>query len=260
MRPNPLKIAFDSGEPALGAWISLPTSISAEIAGSAGYEYVCLDLQHGLIDYATSVPMLQALSIGSTTPVVRVPENHASHIGKALDAGAMGIIIPMVNTVEQAEAAVASCRYAPTGTRSYGPTRVVGVEGPDYWDNANTDISCIPMIETVEALANLDAILSVEGVDAIYVGPADLAISQGFGPGTNEPEFVEALDQIVAACNRHGVVPGIHATPTMARDRLDRGFRMVTITADVVSLRAKLKDDLAYVQEGRTGGPEGSIY
>lgn len=260
MRPNPLKTAFDAGAPALGAWVSLPTSMSAEIAGGAGFEYVCLDMQHGLIDYATSVPMLQALSIGSSTPVVRVPENHPSHIGKALDAGAMGIIIPMVNTVGQAQAAIAACRYAPQGSRSYGPTRVMGVEGPDYWDNANTDVSCIPMIETTEALSNLNDILSLESVDAIYVGPADLAISLGFGPGSNEPKFVEALDEIVAACNRHGVVPGIHATPTTAKDRLDRGFRMVTITADVVSLRAKVKDDLAYVREGRSGGPEGSIY
>lgn len=260
MRPNPLKDAFTSGDPALGAWITTSSSISAEIASSAGYEYVCLDMQHGLMDYSDTVPMLQALTTGTATPLVRVPENQPSHIGKALDAGAMGIIIPMINTVAQCEAAVAACRYAPDGSRSYGPSRVIGVEGADYFQHANRDISCIPMIETVEAISNLDAILAVPGVDAIYVGPADLAISQGFAPGTNEPEFLETLDSIVTACHRHGVVPGIHATPTTAHDRLDRGFRMVTVTADLVALRAKFKDDLAFVRDRQDLPPQESIY
>jgi len=260
MRPNPLKDAFASGAQALGAWITTSSSISAEVAASAGYEYVCLDMQHGLMDYSDTVPMLQALTTGTATPVVRVPENHASHIGKALDAGAMGIIIPMVNTVAQCEAAVAACRYAPDGSRSYGPSRVIGVEGADYFQHANNDVSCIPMIETEEALTNLDDILAVPGVDAIYVGPADLAISQGLAPGTKEPAFLDALDAIVAACDRHGVVPGIHATPVTARDRLDRGFRMVTVTADLVALRAKLTDDLAFVRDGLGQPSEGSMY
>lgn len=260
MRPNPLKSTFEAGTNALGAWITTSSSISAEVAASSGYDYVCLDMQHGLMDYSDTVPMLQALTIGSATPVVRVPENQPNHIGKALDAGAMGIIIPMVNTVGQCEAAVAACRYAPEGSRSYGPSRVIGVEGADYFDRANTDISVIPMIETVEALRNLDAILSVPGVDAIYVGPSDLAISQGFGPGTSEPAFLEALAVIVAACERHDVVPGIHATPTTANDRLNRGFRMVTVTADLVALRTKFTNDLAFVRDGGAPPSEGSMY
>jgi 4-hydroxy-2-oxoheptanedioate aldolase len=260
MRPNPLKSSFETGTISLGAWITTSSSIIAEIASSSGYDYVCLDMQHGLMDYSDTVPMLQALTTGTATPVVRVPENHPSHIGKALDAGAMGIIIPMINTVEQCEAAVAACRYAPKGSRSYGPSRVIGVEGADYFQRANADISVIPMIETVEALGNLDAILSVPGVNAIYVGPADLAISQGFEPGTSEPEFLEALSIVVAACDRHNVVPGMHATPTTANDRLNRGFRMVTVTADLVALRTKLNDDLAFVRDGGEHPSDDSMY
>lgn len=253
MRPNPLRVKWASGETALGGWLSIPSSVSAEAMAALGLDYVCVDMQHGLVDYSDSVAMLQAITTGSSTAVVRVPENQFGHIGKALDAGAMGVIVPMVNTEEQAREAVTAGRYAPAGGRSYGPTRVAAVEGTDYFDRANDEVSLIPMIETVEAMSNLDAILSVDGVDAIYVGPADLSISLGVDPRGDDPKLLDALDTIVDACNRHGVVPGMHTNVARAQDRMQRGFRMLTITADLVALRAKIADDLDRVRRGDTG-------
>jgi len=243
MRPNPLRDHIATGEPALGGWLSLPSTISAEVMGGTGFAYVNIDMQHGLIDYPDVVAMLQALTIGSSTPLVRVPSNDAALIGKALDAGAMGVIVPMVNTAEECNAALHAARYAPAGARSVGPVRAVISEGSDYLDHANDLTMIIPMIETAEALGNLDEILSVAGVEAIYVGPADLAVSLGFRPGSTDDRFHEALASIVAACNKHGVYPGIHANAALCADRIERGFRMVTVSADLVSLRRVIAED-----------------
>lgn len=253
MQPNPMRDHFSNGTVALGGWASMPSPISTEVLAQCGLDYVCIDMQHGLIDYSDTVSMLAALHGHTTTPVIRVPWNTPDHIGKALDAGAMGVIIPMVNSVEECRAAVNAALYAPAGGRSYGPARALPIQGSDYWERANQDVAIIPMIETVQAVDAIDDILAVDDVTAIYVGPSDLAISMGHGPGTDEPDFREALDHIVARCEAHGVVPGIHATTATAQDRLERRFRMVTITADLVALRTKLADDVALVRSGATG-------
>lgn len=251
MQPNPLRDRFNSGATALGGWLTMPSPIGAEVMAGLDLDYVCIDRQHGLIGYSDSLALLASLTARSVTPLIRVPWNTPEHIGKALDAGAMGVIIPMVNSASACRAAVETALYPPLGKRSYGPTRAAIVEGPGYFKESN--ITVIPMIETVEALADLDGILSVENVTAIYVGPADLAISMGFQPGSDELEFLQALDQIVARCNAHGVVPGIHATSATAGDRLDRGFRMVTITSDLSALRSRLTEDVTSVRNGLVG-------
>ncbi len=224
----------------------MPTSVSSEVMSATGLDYVCLDMQHGLIGYVDMVPMLQAMD--GPTPVVRVLENTPGHIGKALDAGAMGVIVPMVNSRAECEAAMRAARYAPGGSRSFGPTRAAQVEGPDYFERANADVALLPMIETAAAVADLDGILTVPGVEAIYVGPADLSISLGHGPEGEHPDFLEALDTIVAGCRRHGVVAGIHTSVATARDRLDRGFTMLTIAADLAALRAGIAEDIRRVR------------
>lgn len=247
MRPNRLRQRWTDGEAALGAWLGIANSFSAEIVARTDFDYVCVDTQHGQIDFSSLPSMLQAVNLGSATPVVRVPWNEPGIIGKCLDAGARGVIIPMVNTRAQAEAAVRSCRYAPDGARSYGPSRVSRQEGSDYYDNANADTAVIPMVETEEALGNLDEILSVPGIDAVYVGPADLSISLGLRPGNNdgEPAFDDAYSTIVAACQRHGVIPGCHTLASLGSRRVEQGFRMVTVFNDALGLGRSAAEDLA---------------
>ncbi|MCY4164010.1 MAG: aldolase/citrate lyase family protein [bacterium] len=233
-----LATAFASGGVALGAWTTLPTPISGEIMSRAGFDYVCIDMQHGLADYSDTLAILTAISLGTATSVVRVPWNEQGIIGRVLDAGALGIIIPMVNSRQEAEAAVRSCRYPPEGVRSFGPIRAMRQHGSGYFVGANQAVKCICMVETMTALDNLDAIVSTPGVDAIYVGPSDLSVSLGLPPVNNDgtAAFDDALAAIVATCQQHGVVPGIHSNPTLAPARAAQGFRMVTVTADDVAL------------------------
>lgn len=245
MRANPWLEAIRSNTVALGGWISNPSTINAEVMGAAGFDYVAIDTQHGAIDYSTMLPMLQVLSIGTSTPIVRVPSCDSGHIGKALDAGARAVIVPMVNDRAACERALSYARYAPEGERSFGPTRAVLIEGNDYFDHAADQISLIPMIETAEAMSNIDDILSVPGIEAIYVGPNDLSISLGIKPNTDDPRLDEAMVEIVAGCRRNGVVPGVHASAALCAKRIEQGFGMVTVSADVVSLRKQTSEDLA---------------
>ncbi|WP_419918408.1 HpcH/HpaI aldolase family protein [Candidatus Poriferisocius sp.] len=257
---HPLDEAFVSGRPALGAWASLPVAMGCEIMARAGFDYVCIDMQHGLADYSDVLPMLAAIDLGTSSPVVRVPWNEQGIIGRILDAGASGVIIPMVNSRAEAEAAVRSCRYAPEGSRSFGPTRVSLRDGTGYFAHANRAVKCIPMVETATALDNLDGIVSTPGVDAVYVGPADLSVSLGLPPGNNDGEaaFDEALAAIVTACRRHGVVPGIHSTPILAPTRVEQGFRMVTVTGDSVALSSAVNSHLQTVLVALSGNTAGS--
>lgn len=225
--------------------MSIPAPVTAEAMASLGLDYAVVDRQHGPVGFADMVGMLAAVSHRGPTPVVRTPENTPSAISTSLDAGAMAVIVPLVNSAEEAAAAVASCRYPPDGHRSYGPTRVGPVEGPDYYERANRDVMCIPMVETRAALDDLDGILSVPGVDAIYVGPSDLAISLGLPLSGEHPGLLDALDAIVEGCRRHGVVPGIQATPSLTPDRWERGFQMITVISDLSALRTLLSRSVA---------------
>jgi len=242
-----LRRTWAAGESTLGVWMTSDSPANAEIVGDAGFDYVNIDMQHGFADYTSVVDMMRALHPSATSITCRVPWNEPGIIGRVLDAGAMGVIVPMVNTVEQAERAVAACRYAPDGARSFGPVRAARVNGPDYSSRANAEVACIPMIETTEALAHLDDILDVPGIDAVYVGPADLSLTLGLAPlgDHDDAVFDGALTSIVAACDRRGIVAGIHANPRIARKRLDQGFRMVTVTSDLQALASGLGDGLA---------------
>ncbi|MDE0169040.1 MAG: aldolase/citrate lyase family protein [bacterium] len=260
MRPNPLRARWAAGEPAIGGWLTIPNQLTAEVTAAADLDYICIDMQHGLIDYSDVLRMLTAVTASGVTPIVRVPENSIANISTVLDAGAIGVIVPLVNTVAEAASVVAACRYPPLGERSYGATRAAAVEGPDYYDRANDEVVCIPMIETVEAVDDLDGILSIPGIDVAYVGPSDLSISMGYWPGTTAAPFLAMLDRIVEACDRHGVVPAIQASPSTAADRLARGFRMVTVVTDILAYRVSV--DLAIAQARGTdpGGPGAPLY
>lgn len=259
MRENAAKAKWRRGEVTYGAWLSIPSAFSAETVAHAGFDWVCIDMQHGVIDYQVAVTMLLALSTTDCTPIVRVPWNEPGIIGKMLDAGAMGIIIPMVNGVEEARAAVAACRYAPAGARSYGPTRVAMYAGADYFAHANDEVACIPMIETKRALDGLDDILDVPGIDAVYVGPADMSITLGQQPRMdNEGAFEEARVRIAEACAKRGITPGIHGNASLAAKHAAAGYRMITITSDIAAIAAGAAADLASVSA--RGGAGGAAY
>jgi len=256
MRQNTAKARWSAGEVTHGAWLSIPNSFSAEVMAHQGFDWICIDMQHGVVDYQVAVTMLQAIGTTDTIPFVRVPWNEFGIIGKVLDAGAMGVIIPMVNSVAEAEAAVAACRYFPEGSRSFGPTRAGFYAGSDYYSGANREIACIPMIETRRAVEGIDDILSVPGIDAIYVGPADLSITLGLPPRMdNEGAFEDARIQIAEACKRHGVVAGIHANASLAGKHAAAGYQMITISSDTGSLASSAIRDL---REARGTGEAGA--
>ncbi len=236
MAGNALKERWKVGKAAVNAWLSIPSSFAAEVMGRAGWDSITVDMQHGVQDYMSMVQCFQALNRHPATPLARVPWNEPGIIGKTLDGGAYGIICPMVNTKEQAEALVTACRYPPAGERSNGPIRVgsYGAAG-EYQKTANEDVLVIPMIETRRAVENIDAILDVPGIDAIYVGPADLAFSLGLTPklDTEEAQQLGIYEKLIGACNRRGIFAGIHCgAPAYAARMIDMGFRLTTIASD----------------------------
>ena len=247
MSDDGLKQIWRDGNTALGAWLMLRDPLIAEAAANAGFDYVCVDMQHGLAGFSETMAMLQAMARSATTPLVRVPWNEPGIIGRALDAGAMGVIIPMVNSPEEAAQAVAACRYAPVGRRSFGPLAAGTRYGPTYYAGANDRVACIPMIETKQAVDHIDEILDVPGIDAIYVGPADLSLTYGLPPAMDNPgePFDGALRAIVESCARHGVTPGIHANADLSKKRSTSGFRMITVGFDIGPITAAFRADLA---------------
>ncbi|MGO9457337.1 MAG: HpcH/HpaI aldolase family protein [Acidimicrobiales bacterium] len=234
MRENALRKIWQQGGVALGGWLTVPSAMSAEIFANCGFDWVCVDMQHGLIDEADMIHMLQGISSTDTVPLVRVPRNDAGIIGKSLDAGAWGVIVPMVCSRAEAQAAVSACRYAPDGIRSYGPLRANYYAGFDYYERANREVLCIVMVETRGAVADVEEIVSVQGVDAVYIGPADLSVTLGLppGPDNSDPVFSDALDQVLDACRRHNVVPGIAGNASTAGKRLAQGFQLVEVASD----------------------------
>lgn len=257
-----LRQTWNDGGETLGAWMAIPSVISAEATARAGFDYVCIDTQHGPIEYSDAVPMIQAILLGGSVPIVRVPWNEPGIIGKMLDAGAHGVIVPMVNTIAEAEAAVRACRYAPDGARSWGPTTASMRTDTHYQQWSAQNVAVIPMIETTQAIENLDDILAVPGIDAVYVGPADLSLTLGLPPQNNDdsPVFVEALDTIVAACRRASVVPGIHSSGALTGTRRAAGFRMITVTTDLLAMKQGLGTELDTARRGESGDGSGAMY
>ncbi len=246
-----LREVWAEGGSAVGVWLSVPSVVTAETVARCGADFVCADLQHGAIDEMVLAGMAQAVLLGGSRPLARVAWNDMVSIGRALDMGAEGVIVPMVNSAEEAAAAVAAVRYPPQGQRSFGPL-MGGMREPGYRYEANDRLAVIPMIETATALDRLDDILATPGIDAIYVGPDDLGLSLGLPLGTRDesPVFAEAVAAILAACRRHGVVPGIHATGGWAARRLEQGFRMMAAISELSAMQAAVTQA---VHEARGG-------
>ena len=251
MRPNLIQQRFRDQLPIVNAWLSIPSSYSAEIVAQQGCHAVTVDLQHDLMDFETSRAMLQAIGSTDATPLVRCPAVDGPQIMRLLDAGAYGVICPQVDSPELAQRFVAACRYPPAGTRSFGPARGVLYGGADYFDHANTHVLALAMIESVEALEALDAILDTPGLDGIYVGPNDLALSLGKRPGSEQDATVSAaIARILAAARQRGLIAGIFCSDAaMAQQRLAQGFHLVTPGNDAAILglgcKSRFHDTLA---------------
>ena len=231
-----LQEVLATGNDALGLFLMLRTDpVAVEALSKAGWDYICIDMQHGTMGWTDTLASLQAISLGTATPLARLPANDPTIIGRVLDAGAAGVIVPMVETAAQARAAVSATRYAPEGRRSYGPVRANILYGSTYFAESAERSLCIPMIETATAVENVDEIVSVPGVKLVYVGPADLAVSYGLAPALDQVDdrFTSALQRIVAACDRHGVIAGMHSSSALAAKRSAQGFRMITAGTDL---------------------------
>jgi len=239
MRINRVKKLWREGKPAVGGWLSLPHCVVAETMAHTGLDWLCVDMQHGCIDYSDAVPMLTAISTTNVTPFVRVPWNEPAMIMKVLDAGAYGVIVPMVSNRKEAEQAVAACRYPPVGMRSNGPNRVLLYAGSDYQKHANDEVACVVMIETPEGIEKMEEIVTTPGLDAAYIGPTDLALALGLPPvmDNDEPKHVATVNRILDACKRAGIVAGIHTNSSKYSQRyIDQGFRMVMMVPDRVAM------------------------
>lgn len=255
MIKNKLKQIWAEGRPSINGWLSIGNPFTAEIMAAQGYDSVSIDVQHGALDYSMLLPMFQAMRASGVVPMARVPWREPGIIMKALDAGAMGIICPMVNTAEQAAEFVSYLRYPPMGQRSFGPTRASFAHGGKYGLDANDEILAFAMIETADGMANLDAIAATPGLDGIYVGPADLTLglTQGrLAPGFDreEPEMIEALQRIVAACRQAGIRAALHCgTADYAARAIGWGFDMTTVSGDSRLLAAAASASVARFRE-----------
>jgi 4-hydroxy-2-oxoheptanedioate aldolase len=261
MRENRVKRIWREGGAVLNGWLHIPSSFSAELMAHAGYDSLTVDLQHGASDFDTALAMMQAISTTDTVPIVRVSWNEPGLIMRVLDAGSYGVICPMINTREDAEKFVGACRYPPQGYRSFGPFRATLYGGADYAAHANEAAITIAMIETIEALENMDGIMSVPGLDAVFVGPADLGQSLGEGPGMDrtEPAVVEAIDGVLAAARRHGVAAGIFTgSVEYASQMVKKGFRFVTVLSDGRLLASAAGETIAALKG--EGGVMRSVY
>ncbi|MEP1123314.1 MAG: aldolase/citrate lyase family protein [Ilumatobacter sp.] len=233
--PVRLRRCWEENRTAFGLWISTDAPSSAEALCDVDFDYVVIDLQHGLVEVAGAISMMRAMQRTDATVLCRVPTNEPGIIGRVLDAGAHGVIVPMVDDADLARACVAAAKYAPAGGRSYGPTRARMVGTSTDVAAVNDATIVIPMIETAEAVRNVESIATVPGVDALYVGPSDLSITIGLAPGNDQTDerFTHALSAVRAAAERCGVAPGIHADPQVAAKRAAEGFAMVTVVTDL---------------------------
>lgn len=239
-----------SGKQTVGYWVVCDNPVATERIAMVGYDYVCIDAQHGLIDYRGLLAGITAIDAAGIAALVRVQLNDQFWIAQALDAGARGVIVPMVDTAAEAAAAVAACRFPPAGLRSNGALRANLRIGPSLAE-ANTETVCVVMIETVSGLRNVDEIVAVPGVDALYIGPSDLRLALG-GVSPTDPavdaDFDEALRIVLKAAQAAGKAVGIHCPDggTAAR-RLAQGFNYVSIANDLMHLEHAAKSHLAQV-------------
>lgn len=261
---NPLLARWRSGKPTLGGWLTTADPQIVEYLATCGFDEICIDQQHGIADGGTLASLFRSIELHGAAPTTRVPTNSFTEIGMALDVGAVAIIVPMVDTAEEAAAAARACHYPPRGRRSVGPLRGSLLRASKRLEGLD-EAACVVMVETAEGLANVDAIAATPGVDCIYIGPGDLGLGLGMSAWSEDrtPEQAtahkEAIATILAACQRHGVAPGIHmGTGATARRYLDQGFLMVTVANELGLITVGGRAELA-VARGTAASGERAI-
>lgn len=249
---NPLRRLWADGRSVVNGWIACPSILSAEALAAAGWDSITIDLQHGTADYAGLLTLLPVIERSGAAALVRVPWLDEACIMRALDAGAQGIIAPMIDTAADARRLVSACLYAPEGARSFGPVRARLAWGDDYAAVANRQILPIAMIESRAAVDNLDEIAATPGLAGLYIGPADLSLVHGLAPGFDrqEPFMLELIERIRVACRTNGIAACIHCgDPAYAKRMAAAGFDLVTIGSDARFIEAGAKAATAFFRQ-----------
>jgi 4-hydroxy-2-oxoheptanedioate aldolase len=239
MRPNAVKQLLKAGKPAVGTWLSLGSITASRFMARTGFDWLTTDIEHSLVDWETATHMFASIADAGCVALARVPANRHDHIKRVLDNGAQGVVVPMVNTRQEAEQAVSAMLYPPFGTRSVGGAAHAlnfGTNATDYFENANKELLVVLQCEHIQAVENADAIFSVPGIDAIFVGPNDLTASMR--TKDNKPPSAKAtrevMDIILAACKRHGVAAGLHTfSADEANARIAEGWQFIAISSEL---------------------------
>jgi 4-hydroxy-2-oxoheptanedioate aldolase len=239
MRPNPVKKKLREGQPSVGAWLSLGSITAARFMARAGFDWLTVDTEHSLVGIETATHMFASIAEPGCVALARVPSNRHDHIKRVLDNGAQGVVVPMVNSRAEAEAAVSAMLYPPAGTRSIGGSVHAlnfGATAADYYGRANDELLVVLQCEHIQAVENADAIFSVPGIDAIFVGPNDLAASMrgkdGRPPSGDATR--QAMEHILATCKKHKVAPGVHCfSPEEVRIRMEQGWQLLGINSEL---------------------------
>ncbi|NLV74006.1 MAG: 2-dehydro-3-deoxyglucarate aldolase [Chloroflexi bacterium] len=262
---NPVKEALISGDATIGGWITFSSAVVAEAMAPLGFDWLAVDIQHSPVGWDTTVSCFRAIQLGGGVPMARIPWNDPVWMQRTLDAGAMGLIIPMINCEADAVKAVANMHYSPAGERSYGGSRLRPYVQGDWksWSDAN--MLCVVMIETVEAAQHSDEILSVPGVDACFIGPVDLALSMGIrldqmGPGTEHEALIQHVLQVG---QKVGTPVGKHCNDgAEVRQRIAEGFQFLACASDARFMTKQAQDELAAagVERRKTGSKKGELY
>jgi len=260
---NNLLDIWKSNNTVINAWLSIPNSFTAEAFGKMGWDSITIDMQHGQNDYHSSISMLQALSNSKSVPIVRVPWNEPGIIMKMLDLGVMGIIAPMINSKEDCERFVSYCYYPPIGQRSFGPMRAQLIHGSSYFNNANNNVLSFAMIETKQAVENLDEILSVPSLTGVYIGPADMSSSYGLPPkfDVKEDPVYSNIKLISQKAKEYGKIAGIHnGTTSYAKEMISLGYKFVTILSDFRVMSSNSQKIVDEMKDKNSNNSQSSSY
>lgn len=239
MRPNPVKQSLKAGKPSIGTWMSLGSITAARFLARTGLDWLTVDMEHSLVGWETTAHMLATIADAGCTGLVRVPAGKHDHIKRALDNGAHGIVVPMVNSRAEALEAVSAAKYPPTGDRSVGGSVHAlnfQCDANEYYAKANDEVIVVLQCEHIRAVDQFDEIFSVPGIDAVFVGPNDLAASMR-GPDGKPPAgdvFSQTLKRIVDGCKRNNVAAGLHCgSPEEAKVRIEEGWQFLAVASEL---------------------------